>query len=109
MIVIQVISAICAIANAYWAGRSNRRYIHIVIPTAVTLVALVLLTAVTNNAARYFAMCLMLAGSSSHPIVLTWLANTCMQPAAKRASAVSIACAIATINHLYNPFLFRGQ
>jgi len=100
---------VIALLNAYWAGRSNRRYIHIVVPAGVTLAAMVILASVTNTAVRYAAMCIMLSGNSAYSLVMTWLVNTLGRPASKRASALSVVSTLATINHLYNAFIFRGM
>ena len=69
---------------------------------------MVILASVSNLAVRYTAMCFMLSGNSAYPLVMTWQVNTIGRPATKRASALAVVSALATINHVYNPFVFRG-
>ncbi|PIG87405.1 pantothenate transporter [Aspergillus arachidicola] len=73
----------------------QERYLHILCPMIVCLVANVIAVSTLNTAARYVAMMLM-PGSfySASTILLSWVAGSISQPSIKRASAIALINAI---------------
>jgi hypothetical protein len=58
-----IIGVIGTLTNAWHADRTGERYLHIAIPPVVAIVAYIILVSTLSFGARYFAMCIVIAGS----------------------------------------------
>ena len=52
--------------NGWWSDRRNSRYLHVVGPIGVTIVALIIALSTLNTGARYFAMMLLVSDATAH-------------------------------------------
>ena len=81
--------------NGFWSDRTQRRFLHIVGPLIITLVANIIAVSSLSIAARYVAI-MLLPGSfyASAVVILSWITGSLNQPAPKRASAIALINAI---------------
>lgn len=97
-------------AVGFHSDKKQERYLHIVIPLAVTVAANIVAVSTTNTGARYFAMmllpCSMYSGST---IVLSWISNSLAQPAAKRAAGIALINAIVNTPNIWCSYLYFGK
>jgi sugar phosphate permease len=104
-----VLAVFVMTAVGFHSDKRQERYLHIVIPLAVTVAANIIAVATTNTGARYFAMmmlpCSMYSGST---IVLSWISNTLSQPAAKRAAGIALINAIVNTPNIWCSYLYFG-
>lgn len=64
--------AVCAtLTNAWHADRTGERYLHIALPPVVAIVAYIILVSTLNFGARYFAMCIVIAGTYCGYVVVS--------------------------------------
>ncbi|RMZ39572.1 putative pantothenate transporter [Aspergillus flavus] len=88
----------------------QERYLHILCPMIVCLVANVIAVSTLNTAARYVAMMLM-PGSfySASTILLSWVAGSISQPSIKRASAIALINAICNTPNVWASYLYFSE
>lgn len=99
----------CALV-AWHADRSGERYWHTVIPIATALAGFIISSATTGIGPRYFGAMIMLPGIyTGFNMSMVWTANTIYRPAAKRAAAVALNNAAATICSIYGSFLYPNN
>ncbi|KAK5008693.1 hypothetical protein LTR28_003637 [Elasticomyces elasticus] len=105
-----VLCVILMMFNGFYSDKRQERYLHIVVPMAVLLVANILAVSSLNTAARYVAMMLMpgsaYAGST---VLLSWVAGSLNQPAMKRASAIALINAICNTPNVWTSYLYYGK
>ncbi|KAK6223851.1 hypothetical protein QIS74_03795 [Colletotrichum tabaci] len=95
--------------NGFHSDRKQERYLHIVVPLCVTLVANVIAVSTINIAARYVAM-MLLPGSfyAAAVVVLSWIMGSLSQPSAKRASAIALINAMCNTPNVWGSYLYYG-
>ncbi|TDZ19992.1 putative transporter [Colletotrichum orbiculare MAFF 240422] len=95
--------------NGFHSDRKQERYLHIVIPLCVTLVANIIAVSTVNIAARYVAM-MLLPGSfyAAAVVVLSWIAGSLSQPSVKRASAIAVINAMCNTPNIWGSYLYYG-
>lgn len=96
-----------AFLNAWHADRTGERYLHVIIPLCVAVVAFILAAATTATAPRYVAMMLMVPGVyTGYVIVLAWISNTIPRPPAKRAAALAAINAVSNASSIYASYMY---
>ncbi|KAI8295076.1 putative transporter [Colletotrichum sp. SAR 10_98] len=95
--------------NGFHSDRKQERYLHIVIPLCITLVANVIAVSTINIAARYVAM-MLLPGSfyAAAVVILSWITGSLAQPSVKRASAIALINAICNTPNIWGSYLYYG-
>ena len=102
-----LLSCIVALGVALNSDRTGERYLHFIIPTALSVVGYIISMVTLNTAARYFSMMIMLPGVYTAFIIgTTWMANCLPRPPAKRAAALALAGTFANCSSIYGPFLY---
>ncbi|KAL1962104.1 hypothetical protein VTN77DRAFT_571 [Rasamsonia byssochlamydoides] len=101
---------LCVVAmmvNGFHSDRKQERFLHIVCPLIITLVANIIAVSSLNTAARYFAMMLM-PGSfyASSIVILSWITGSLAQPTAKRASAIALINAVCNTPNIWTSYLY---
>jgi hypothetical protein len=109
-----VLAVITTYLNAWHADRTGERFLHIVIPLCVGVVAFILCAATHSTAPRYVAMMLMVPGVyTGYVVALTWISNSLPRPAAKRAAALAFINAISNTSSIYASYMYpqpkKGQ
>ncbi|KAF7631240.1 putative pantothenate transporter [Aspergillus flavus] len=105
-----VLSVVAMIINGFHSDKKQERYLHILCPMIVCLVANVIAVSTLNTAARYVAMMLM-PGSfySASTILLSWVAGSISQPSIKRASAIALINAICNTPNVWASYLYFSK
>jgi len=97
-------------ANAWHADRSGERYLHVVLPLCISLVAFILAAATTKTAPRYVGMMLMPASFyAAYIVVLTWISNCLPRPPAKRAAALALINAVSNATSIYASYMYNTK
>lgn len=95
--------------NATHADKTGERYLHIVIPMCVAIIAYIIAATTMNTAARYISMMLMVPSVYSAFVVgLAWISNTMPRPPAKRAAALAFINAVSNCSSIYASYLYFG-
>jgi MFS family permease len=104
-----LLSIITISAVGFHSDKKQERYLHIVLPLCVTLAANIIAVATTNTAARYIAMMLMPPSFySASTVLLSWIAGSVNQPAAKRAAAIALINATVNTPNIWTSYLYFG-
>ena len=95
--------------NGFHSDKKQERYLHIVIPLCITVIAFVIAVSTTNTAARYVAMMLM-PGSfySAAIVILSWITASLNQPKVKRAAAIALINAVSNTPNIWGSYLYFG-
>ncbi|KAH9217344.1 major facilitator superfamily domain-containing protein [Leptodontidium sp. 2 PMI_412] len=102
--ILSVISMLCV---GFHSDKKQERYLHIVCPLLVTLVANIIAISTLNTGARYTAMMLMPASFySATAVVLSWIAGSLNQPAIKRASAIALINCLSNTPNVWTSYLY---
>ncbi|KAE8150843.1 major facilitator superfamily domain-containing protein [Aspergillus avenaceus] len=105
-----LLSVIAMIINGFHSDKKQERYLHILCPMIVCLVANIIAVSTLNTAARYVAMMLM-PGSfySASTILLSWVAGSISQPSIKRASAIALINAVCNTPNIWASYLYFSE
>ncbi|KAK5057806.1 hypothetical protein LTR84_011807 [Exophiala bonariae] len=104
-----MLCVICMLINGFHSDRTQERYLHIVCPLAITVVANIIAVSTLNVAGRYVAMMLMPASFySASIVVLSWIAGSLNQPAVKRAAAIAAINAVSNTPNIWTSYLYRS-
>jgi MFS family permease len=102
-----VLAVITTYLNAWHADRTGERFLHIVLPLCVGVVAFILCAATHSIAGRYVAMMLMVPGVyTGYVVALAWISNSLPRPAAKRAAALAFINAISNTSSIYASYMY---
>lgn len=105
-----VLAVMVTYANAWHADKTGERYLHIVLPMAVSMVAYIIAASTNNIGARYFSMMLMPSFVySAFVVALAWISNTLPRPPAKRAAALAFINAIANCSSIYASYMYNDS
>ncbi|KAI3532411.1 TNA1 is necessary for nicotinic acid import into the cell [Colletotrichum tamarilloi] len=104
-----LLCVITMLLNGFHSDRKQERFLHIVIPLCITLVANIIAVSTTNTAARYVAM-MLLPGSfyAAAVVVLSWITGSLAQPSVKRASAIALINAMCNTPNIWGSYLYYG-
>lgn len=103
-----VLAVILVYLNSWHADRTGERYLHVVLPLLVLIVAYILAMATTGTAPRYVAMMLMPSSLySSYVVSLAWISNSLPRPPAKRAAALAAINAMSNATSIYASYMFK--
>ncbi|KAI8624996.1 MFS general substrate transporter [Xylariaceae sp. FL1651] len=93
--------------NGWHSDRTRERFLHIVIPLAISLVANIIAVSTLNIAARYVAI-LLLPGSiyGAAVVILSWITGSLSQPTAKRAAAIGLINSLCNTHNIWGSYLF---
>ncbi|ETI25288.1 hypothetical protein G647_04663 [Cladophialophora carrionii CBS 160.54] len=104
-----ILCVICMLANGFHSDKQQERYLHIVCPLAITMVANIIAVSTLSIAARYVAMMLMPASFyAASIVVLSWITGSLNQPAVKRAAAIATINAVANTPNIWTSYLYRS-
>jgi len=105
-----VLCVFCMLINGFHSDRKRERYLHIVCPLAITVVANIIAVSTLNIAARSdVAMMLMPASFYSASIViLSWITGSMNQPAVKRAASIAAINAVSNTPNIWTSYLYRS-
>lgn len=104
-----MLCVVCMLINGFHSDRTQERYLHIVCPLAITVVANIIAVSILNIAARYVAMMLMPASFySASIVVLSWITGSLSQPAVKRAAAIAAINAVSNTPNIWTSYLYRS-
>lgn len=104
-----VLCVFCMLINGFHSDRKQERYLHIVLPLVVTLVANIIAVSTLSIAARYVAMMLLPASFySAAVVILSWITGTLAQPSVKRASAIALINAICNTPNIWASYVYYG-
>jgi hypothetical protein len=96
--------------NTWYSDKTSNRSNHIIFPTAVAIVGIVLTMATLSIGARYFALFLMLAGTyGCFQISNAWMANIGARPRKKRAVALAMNNSFGNIALVWTPYLYPSS
>lgn len=100
-----VLGAIVAFSVSLSSDKRKERGYHIAVPLCLACTGFIINLATTNDAARYAAAFLYIAGAfSSNPLVFGWASTTLSQSPEKRACATAIINVIAQLGTLHVSF-----
>lgn len=104
-----ILCCLTMLVNGFHSDHKQERYLHIVGPLCVTLVANIIAVSTLNVAARYTAMMLMPASFyAGSTVLLSWITGTLNQPVAKRASAIALIISVCNTPNVWTPYLYNG-
>ncbi|GAB7353842.1 hypothetical protein MBLNU459_g4208t1 [Dothideomycetes sp. NU459] len=102
-----ILCTITASLNAWHADRTGERWLHVVVPLCVGIVAYIIGAATTSTAPRYLSMMLILPGVySGYPVVLAWITNSLPRPAAKRAASIALINSVLNIANIPGSYMY---
>lgn len=102
-----VLCTITSLANAWHADRTGERYLHVIWPSVVCMVANIIMATTTSTAPRYFAMMIMIPGLyTGYVVILAWISNSIPRPAAKRAAALGFISGMAQTASVWTSYLY---
>ncbi|KAF9877111.1 major facilitator superfamily transporter [Colletotrichum karsti] len=105
-----IFTALFCLSNTWWSDRTSKRSTHIIFPSAVALVGIIITLATTNTGARYFALFLMLPGTyGCFQISNAWMANIAARPQKKRAIALAANNSIGNLALVWTPYLYPAS
>ncbi|KAK6086975.1 pantothenate transporter liz1 [Seiridium cupressi] len=105
-----LIAVIACLTNAWHADKTGERFLHIAVPPCIALVGYIIAAATTSFAPRYFAMCIMVAGTySGYVVALGYISNILPRPVAKRAAALALINALSNVCQVYSPYLYPSS
>lgn len=100
--------AACAIA--YSSGRFQESFWHVVIPIILGGAGCGMLIGTLNVGARYFGLCLLVAGTyNGLNLQLSWETTVVPAPRSKKAALVAIANCISQTSHWFTPYFFPSS
>ena len=95
------------LVNGWHSDRTQERFLHIVVPLCITLVANIIAVSTLNIAARYVAMMLLPTSFySAAVVILSWITGTLAQPSIKRASAIAFINAVCNTPNIWASYLY---
>ncbi|KAM0749015.1 putative MFS transporter [Meredithblackwellia eburnea MCA 4105] len=104
-----LLCCITMMINGWHSDKKQERFLHIVIPLGIAMVAFVIAVSTLNTAARYVSMMLMPTSLYSASIViLSWITGSIQQPAVKRAIAIGIINATCNSPNIWTPYLYKA-
>ncbi|KAI0015300.1 major facilitator superfamily transporter [Xylariomycetidae sp. FL0641] len=102
-----VFTGMFCLYNTWHSDRSGKRSRHIIFPTTVGMIGIIITLATTNHAARYFSLFLMLPGIyGGFQISNAWMANIAARPQKKRAIGLAMNNAIGNLAVVWTPYLY---
>ncbi|POR32772.1 TNA1 is necessary for nicotinic acid import into the cell [Tolypocladium paradoxum] len=102
-----MLCVVCMLINGFHSDRKQERYLHIVIPLTITLVANIIAVSSLAIPARYVAMMLLPASFySAAVVILSWITGTLSQPSIKRASAIALINAMCNTPNIWGSYLY---
>ncbi|OJJ48158.1 hypothetical protein ASPZODRAFT_62023 [Penicilliopsis zonata CBS 506.65] len=105
-----VLCVIVMIINGFHSDKKQERYLHIVCPMVVCVVANIIAVSTLNTAARYFAMMLMPSSFYGSTVaVLSWAAGSLSQPSIKRATALALINAVCNTPNIWTSYLYYSS
>jgi len=105
-----LLAFITASLNAWHADKTGERFLHIVLPLCVSLIAFILAAATTKTAPRYIAMMLMPPSFyMSFVVTLTWISNTLVRPASKRAASLALINCLSNTTSIYASYMYTSN
>ncbi|KAI0017566.1 nicotinamide mononucleotide permease [Xylariomycetidae sp. FL0641] len=104
-----VLCVFCMLINGFHSDRKQERFLHVVLPLIITLVANIIAVSTLNIGARYLAMMLLPASFYSSTVVtLSWITGSLAQPAVKRAAALALINAGCNTPNIWASYLYYG-
>ena len=103
-------TAIFCLFNTWYSDRTSKRSPHMIYPSVVGAIGMIITLATTNQAARYFALFLMMPGAyGCFQVSNAWMANIAARPQKKRAIAIAMNNSIGNIALVWTPYLYPAS
>ncbi|KZT52150.1 MFS general substrate transporter [Calocera cornea HHB12733] len=100
-------AGIFVMTNGFLCDWDQQRAWHSAVPITIAGIGFILLTKVTNDAVKYFALFLCGAGVwAPVPILLSWLSDTMRFPPEKRAFAIGFVNTLSNLSSVYGSQLY---
>ncbi|CAM1503127.1 Fc.00g079030.m01.CDS01 [Cosmosporella sp. VM-42] len=100
-------TAVFCLFNTWYSDRTSMRSPHMIYPSVVALVGIIITMATTNIGARYFALFLMLPGTyGCFQISNAWMANIGARPRKKRAISLAMNNSFGNLALVWTPYLY---
>ena len=105
-----VLTGFFCLFNGWYADRTSKRSPHIIYPSVVCAIGIIITMATTNVPARYFALFLMLPGAyGCFQVSNAWMANIAARPQKKRAIALAMNNALGNTALVWTPYLYPSS
>ncbi|EJU00859.1 MFS general substrate transporter [Dacryopinax primogenitus] len=103
-------AGIVVMTNGTVCDWNQQRAWHSAVPITIAGIGFILLTKVTNDAVKYFALFLCGAGVwAPIPIILSWLSDTMRFPPEKRAFAIGFVNTLSNLSSVYGSQLYPSS
>lgn len=105
-----LLCVVAMLAVGVHSHSAEERYLHVVLPILVTVVANVIAVATPSVAARYLAI-MLLPGSifSSAIVQLSWISGSLSQPTRKRAVVVAFINCVANTANAWSQYMYYSS
>ncbi|KAI1849743.1 hypothetical protein JX266_004692 [Neoarthrinium moseri] len=98
-----------SLPNAWHADKTGERFWHYTTPAVICVVGYIISMTTTATAPRYFAMFMMTTGYACGFVMLAWISNTIVRPAAKKAAAIGIVNAMGNIGSIPGSYIWPSK
>ncbi|KAF7560949.1 hypothetical protein G7046_g3207 [Stylonectria norvegica] len=96
--------------NTWFSDRTSKRSPHMIYPSMVALLGIIITMSTTNIAARYFSLFLMLPGTyGCFQISNAWMANIGARPRKKRAISLAMNNSVGNLALVWTPYLYPAS
>lgn len=103
-------TALFCLFNTWYSDRTSKRSPHMIYPSIVGAIGMIITLATTNMAARYFALFLMMPGAyGCFQVSNAWMANIAARPQKKRAISLAMNNSIGNIALVWTPYLYPAS
>ncbi|KAI0145465.1 major facilitator superfamily transporter [Xylariaceae sp. FL1272] len=103
-----LVTALFCLFNTWYSDRTSKRSPHIVYPSIVAAIGIIITLSTLNHAARYFALFLMLPGTyGCFQVSNAWMANIGARPQKKRAVSLALNNSIGNLALVWTPYLYQ--
>ncbi|KAI0146190.1 MFS general substrate transporter [Xylariaceae sp. FL1272] len=93
--------------NGWHSDKTQERYLHIIVPLSVALIANIIAVSTLNIGARYFAVLVLPASIyGAAVVILSWITGSLSQPTAKRAAAIAFINSLCNTPNIFGSYLF---
>jgi MFS family permease len=103
-----VVATVTALCVSYSSDKMSERAYHIIVPIFLAMLGFFVFGITLNQIARYFSLCLMLAGVyGSYNVALAWISSTLPSPVEKRSAA--IINTVGNLAQIYSPYFYLAK
>ncbi|CED83319.1 Permease of the major facilitator superfamily [Phaffia rhodozyma] len=104
-----LLCVVCIMINGWHSDKTQERFLHIVCPLMLTMLANIIAVSTLNTAARYVAMMMMPASFYSSSIVtLSWISGSTNGPSIKRALVLALINTVSNTPNVFTSYLYTS-